>query len=64
MSPSPRQLELSLSSLSFPSASVSVAESFEGIDPGGGLEVLVSVRLIALVPAQYPRERDAAIKAA
>jgi hypothetical protein len=57
-------LELSLSSLSFPSASVSVAESFEGLDVAGGLEVFISVRPILLVPAQYPREREAAIKAA
>ena len=62
MSPSPRLFELSLSSLSFPS-SVPVAESFEGLDTAGGLEVIVSVRPIALVPAQYPRVREAAIKA-
>ena len=63
MSPSPRLPELSLTSLSFPSVSVPVAELFEGLDAAGCFEVFVSVRLITLVPAQYPREREAAIKA-
>ena len=57
-------VESSLSSLSFPSVTSSI-EFLEGGDGAVGLaEGCLSVRRDALVPAQYPKDTEAASSAA